>query len=95
MQVAHHRIGLGNDFAIEFQHQAQHAVGGRMGGSHIERELLTNDIGSGLLAGFELEGRSGRGVERFNLSCNGRHGEASRGFGSEYPTCGKSGNSIL
>jgi hypothetical protein len=37
-------VGLGDDFAIEFEDQAQHAVGRRVGGSHVEDHPVTDEV---------------------------------------------------
>ena len=36
MQVTNDRLGAQHEFAVEFQHQAQHAVGGRMRRAHVD-----------------------------------------------------------
>ena len=40
MQKADVRVGLLDDLAVHFEHQAQHAVGGRMLRTEIHREIL-------------------------------------------------------
>jgi hypothetical protein len=44
VQVADLRIGLGDGFAVEFEHQAQHAVGRRVGRPHVEDHLLSRVV---------------------------------------------------
>jgi hypothetical protein len=44
MQITHVRIGLGDDFAIQLQHDAQHAVRGRMRRAHVQHHLLALNI---------------------------------------------------
>jgi len=46
VQVAHHRIAANDLFTIEFQHQPQHAVGGGVGGAHVQGHRFSERFGS-------------------------------------------------
>ncbi len=37
-------VGLGDDFAVEFEHQPQHAVRGRMRRPHVEHHFFANVV---------------------------------------------------
>ena len=77
MQEADVRIGLGDDFAIEFEHQTQHAVGGRMGWAHVEDHALADEIvGLGVVA-LRSPGGAGDGVWGLDFSGGIAHAVAA------------------
>jgi len=74
MQVAHHRISLGDDLTVQLQHQAQHAVRGGMGRAHVQRQPFTDQVSHGLFPAFQVQRGLGGWVERFDLAGDSGHG---------------------
>ena len=72
MQVADVRDRLGDDFAVQLQHDAQNAVRGGVRGPHVQDELFAhrvlNEVGhAGLRAGLsvaDFEGLRGHEPDR-------------------------------
>ena len=57
MQVADVRHGPGDDLAVEFQHNAQHAVRGRVRRAHVQDHLLALHVLKGFRRPCRLRGR--------------------------------------
>ena len=79
MQETDVRRRLGNDFAIEFEHETQNSVRGRVRRSHVEHHLFA-DVISRLLGLLIAHRRVGRDHARdririFDFARGKRHGE--------------------
>ena len=59
MDVTDDRLEVAHDLALQLDHQAQHAVRGRMVRAHVD--------GEDLLLGLEVDGRAGKTVGQFFL----------------------------
>ena len=68
MQITHVRVGLGDDFAVQLQHDAQHAVRGRMRRPHVQDHLLALHV----LKLFRRLRSARGGIANFNV-LNGGH----------------------
>ena len=59
VQVADVRVRLGDDFAVQLEHDAQHSVGRRVRRTHVERHGLSEQFP--IAAGFGLDCAGARG----------------------------------
>ena len=73
MQETDVRIGLGDDFAVQFEDQAQHAMRRRMARPHVQHQLFPDDVFGHLFHRFEVSSRAGGDIWGLDFTGDSRH----------------------
>ena len=73
MEEAHIRNRLGDDLSFQFQYQAQHAMRRGMARTHVQDQLLPDNIGGRFLVSFDLLRSAGSVIRGFYFTDHGAH----------------------